>query len=57
MSTAPHVTLYHAPNTRFSGALSLLEALQANYTIALLNIKTARTRALDAQLIARQQPS
>lgn len=45
MTSVPHVTLYHAPNTRSSGVLTLLEALNANYAIAPLNFKAGEHRA------------
>ena len=44
MSTATHVTFFHAPNSRSSGVLALLEELQADYELKLLNIKTGENR-------------
>ena len=41
------VTLYHAPNTRSSGVLALLEELGADYELKVLNIKTGEQRAPD----------
>ena len=40
----PDVTLYHAPNTRSTGALVLLEELGAPYTLRVLNMKTGEQR-------------
>ena len=39
------VTLYHAPNTRSSGVLALLEELGADYELKVLNTKTGEQRA------------
>lgn len=38
------VTLYHSPNTRSSGALTLLEELGAPYELHVLNIKAGEQR-------------
>jgi glutathione S-transferase len=46
--TAPRkVTLYHAPNTRSSGALILLEELHADYALHVLNIKAGEQRGAE----------
>jgi len=39
-----HVTFFYAPQTRASGTLALLEALQADYTIHLLDLKAGTQR-------------
>ena len=39
MPTTQPITLYHAPRTRSSGALALLEELAAPYTLHVLNMK------------------
>ena len=39
------VTLYHAPNTRSTGALTLLEELGVEYTLHPLNMKAGEHRA------------
>lgn len=39
-----HVTFFYAPQTRASGTLALLEALQADYTIHLLDLKAGAQR-------------
>jgi glutathione S-transferase len=39
-----HVTLYHSPNTRSSGALILLEELGAPYDLHVLNMKAGEQR-------------
>ena len=39
-----HIVLYHSPNTRSSGALTLLEELKADYEIKLLNMKAGENR-------------
>jgi glutathione S-transferase len=44
MPTSRHVTLFYAPQTRASGALALLEELQADYELHLLNLKTEEQR-------------
>ena len=45
MPTNPrHVTLYHSPNTRSTGALILLEELGADYDLHLLDMKSGEQR-------------
>lgn len=44
MSSADRVTLYHAPNTRSSGALLLLEELGAPYDLRVLDMKAGEQR-------------
>jgi glutathione S-transferase len=44
MPTTRHVTLYHAPRTRSSGALTLLEELGADYELHVLNQKHGEQR-------------
>lgn len=44
MSTAPDLTFFHAPHTRSSGVLILLEELGAEYTLRLLNMKAGEQR-------------
>ena len=39
-----HVTLYHSPNTRSTGVLSLLEELGADYDLQVLDIKAGEQR-------------
>jgi len=39
-----HVTLFHSPNTRSTGALILLEELGADYELHVLNMKTGEQR-------------
>ncbi|GHA78915.1 glutathione S-transferase family protein [Cognatilysobacter bugurensis] len=39
-----HVTFFYAPQTRASGTLALLEALQADYTIHTLDLKAGTQR-------------
>eukprot|EP01136_Pigoraptor_vietnamica_P020934 Opistho-1_new@70512 len=39
-----HVTLFHCPQTRSSGALLLLEELQADYRLHVLNMKAGEHR-------------
>ena len=41
---APRVTLYHSPNTRSTGALTLLEELGADYELHVLNMKAGEQR-------------
>jgi len=41
MTASRKVTLFHAPNTRSSGALTLLEELGAEYDLHVLNFKNA----------------
>jgi glutathione S-transferase len=40
----PHITLYHSPNTRSAGALTLLEELGAPYTLQVLDMKAGEHR-------------
>lgn len=44
MSIKAEITLYHAPNTRSSGALLLLEELGAPYDLHVLNMKAGEQR-------------
>ncbi len=44
MPSSRHVTLYHSPNTRSTGALILLEELGADYELNVLNMKTGEQR-------------
>ena len=44
MSIDRHVTLFHSPNTRSSGALVLLEELGADYELHVLNAKIGEQR-------------
>jgi len=44
MSTSRHVTLFHSPNTRSTGALILLEELGADYELHVLNMKAGEQR-------------
>lgn len=39
-----HVTLFHAPNSRSTGARALLEELGADYDLHVLNLKTGEQR-------------
>lgn len=39
-----HVTLYHSPNTRSTGVLSLLEELGADYDLQVLDMKAGEQR-------------
>lgn len=39
-----HVTLFHSPNTRSSGVLTLLEELGADYQLHVLNMKAGEQR-------------
>ena len=41
---APQVTLFHSPNTRSTGALVLLQELQAGYVLQVLNMKAGEQR-------------
>lgn len=45
MTNARRITLFHAPNTRGTGALTLLEELGADYELHALNMKTGEHRA------------
>jgi glutathione S-transferase len=42
--TDRHITLFHSPNTRSSGALTLLEELGAPYTLHVLDMKAGEQR-------------
>ena len=44
MSTQPPITLFHSPQTRSSGALTLLEELGAPYELRVLNMKAGEQR-------------
>jgi glutathione S-transferase len=44
MTTTSDLTLFHAPHTRSSGALALLEELGATYKLHLLNMKAGEQR-------------
>jgi len=44
MPTKQSITLFHAPQSRSSGALALLEELHAPYSIHALNMKTGEQR-------------
>ncbi|MGH8796687.1 MAG: glutathione S-transferase family protein [Caldimonas sp.] len=46
-STKPRVTFFHAPNTRSTGVLILLEELGADYDLHLLNMKAGEQRQPD----------
>lgn len=45
MSTQHDLTLFHAPNTRSTGVLILLEELRAAYRLEVLNMKAGEHRA------------
>jgi glutathione S-transferase len=45
MANQRHITLYHAPRTRSSGILTLLEELGADYEVRTLDIKAGEHRA------------
>ena len=44
MTTDDIITLFHAPRSRSSGALALLEELDANYELRVLNLKAGEQR-------------
>ena len=44
MPDSRHITLYHSPNTRSTGALILLEELGADYELHLLDMKSGEQR-------------
>ncbi len=44
MPNSRHVTLFHAPNTRSTGTLILLEELGADYELHVLNMKAGEQR-------------
>jgi glutathione S-transferase len=46
MTSSDHLTLHHAPNTRSTGALILLEELGAPYELHPLNMKAGEQREL-----------
>lgn len=43
--TSPDLTLHHSPNTRSTGALILLEELEAPYELHVMNMKAGENRA------------
>ena len=43
-NSSRHVTLYHSPQTRSSGVLTLLEELGADYELHVLNMKAGENR-------------
>ncbi len=43
-NSSRHITLFHSPNTRSSGALTLLEELGADYELHVLNMKQNEQR-------------
>jgi glutathione S-transferase len=47
MNASSKVTLFHAPNTRSSGALTLLEELGADFDLHVLNFKLAEQKGQD----------
>ena len=47
MTASRKVTLFHAPNTRSSGALILLEELAADYTLHVLNMNAGEQRGAE----------
>jgi hypothetical protein len=47
MNSNRQVRLFHAPNTRSTGVLILLEELGANYQLHLLNMKAGEQRRPD----------
>lgn len=44
MSDADEITLFHAPNSRSSGVLALLEELDAPYRLEIVDIRTGENR-------------
>lgn len=44
MSVADEITLFHAPNSRSTGVLTLLEELGAPYRLEVVNLKTGQNR-------------
>ena len=44
MTASDTVTLYHAPNSRSSAALTLLEELRAPYRLHVLNLNAGEQR-------------
>jgi len=47
MSTSPELVFFHCPNTRSTGALTLLEELGASYRLHVLNMKTGEQRGAE----------
>lgn len=47
MNSSRQVTLFHSPNTRSTGALTLLEELGADYRLHVLNMKAGEQRGAD----------
>jgi glutathione S-transferase len=47
MTDTPKVTLFHAPSTRSSGALSLLEEIGCEFDLHVLNFKAGEQRKAD----------
>jgi glutathione S-transferase len=47
MATAKPITLFHSPQTRSTGALALLEELNAPYSLHALNMKAGENRQPD----------
>ena len=45
MTASRRITLFHAPNTRSTGALALLEELGADFELQVLNFKASEQRA------------
>jgi glutathione S-transferase len=44
MTTSPDVTLFHSPNSRSAGALTLLEELGIPYKLHVLNMHVSEQR-------------
>lgn len=44
MASDPHLTLFHSPNSRSTGALLLLEELAAPYELRVINMKAGEQR-------------
>ncbi len=47
MTSDRHVTLFHSPNTRSSGALTLLKELNADFELHILNLKANEQRGAE----------
>ncbi len=47
MTSDRHVTLFHSPNTRSSGALTLLKELNADFELHVLNMKANEQRGAE----------
>ncbi len=45
MTASRHVTLFHCPNTRSTGAAILLEELGADYSLHVMNMRVGENRA------------